>query len=71
MLIDVAQRFSTECEQQFGNRRLLALARVGDEPALESALETEQQSEREADRAYWTPLKRELERLRRRDENKH
>lgn len=64
LLIELARRFPAECDRQLNNRRLLELAKTGDEAALDSAIEAEQQREREADRAYWEPLKRELERLR-------
>lgn len=65
-LVDVARRFPAECRQELVHRELLALARVGDEAGLETALETEQHREREADRVYWAPLNQEPERLRRR-----
>jgi len=44
---------------------LLEHAASGDEESLASALQAEQEVEREADRRYWAPLKRELEQLRR------
>ncbi|HEV7222046.1 MAG TPA: hypothetical protein VGN42_05045 [Pirellulales bacterium] len=65
-LIDVARRFSAECTATIGSRPLLALAQAGEPTPLEAALLAEEQREREADRAYWLPLKQELERLRRR-----
>ena len=45
-------------------RPLLASAIAGDEAALTAALREEENREREADRAYWQPLKKELEQLR-------
>jgi hypothetical protein len=45
-------------------RPLLAAALTGDLAGLESALDDEMRREREADRAYWRPLKAELERMR-------
>jgi hypothetical protein len=45
-------------------RPLLAEALGASRSALEQALQTEQAREREADEAYWRPLKRELEALR-------
>ena len=45
-------------------RPLLALARAGNEAGLERALITEESEERQADRKYWQPLRRELETLR-------
>lgn len=46
-------------------RPLLAHALAKDAIALAAALAAEEQQEREADRAYWKPLREELERLRR------
>ncbi len=45
-------------------RPLLSLAESGKEAALSKALLQEENAERQADREYWAPLKRELERLR-------
>ena len=45
-------------------RPLLAEAMAGNDTAVEQELEREQAREKEADRAYWNPLKRELEQLR-------
>ncbi len=45
-------------------RPLVALAAAGDAPGLESALAAAEVRERETDRAYWAPLREELERLR-------
>ena len=45
-------------------RPLLGLAMSGDEQGLISSLKEEEEKERAADRAYWLPLKQELERLR-------
>jgi hypothetical protein len=47
-----------------GSRPLLALAIKGQEESLDKALAEEERIEREADRQYWSPLKKELERLR-------
>jgi len=48
------------------NREAALLASEGaDENAIEAALKREEEREREADRVYWAPLKRELEELRR------
>jgi hypothetical protein len=44
-------------------RPLLLHAITGDDDALESALEAEERLERENDRAYWKPLREELEQL--------
>jgi hypothetical protein len=47
-------------------RPLLEFALKRDAAKLSSALELEEKEEREKDRDYWVPLKRELEALRRR-----
>ena len=44
-------------------RPLLSAVIEEDEPAIENGLAEEERSERALDRAYWTPLKRELEEL--------
>jgi hypothetical protein len=44
---------------------LLAHATSGDFAALRSALDAEARVEQDKDRAYWEPLKRELESFRR------
>jgi hypothetical protein len=64
LLRDVAQRFPKELSDAVAFRPLLTLAAGGDEAALVAALEAEEKAEREADRAYWAPLRRELEQLR-------
>lgn len=46
-------------------RPLLTFALENNQAALRSALTDEEQQEREADRRYWEPLRRELETLRR------
>ena len=46
------------------NRGLLKLAKADTETALAQALNEEELAEREADRKYWTPLRKELEQLR-------
>jgi hypothetical protein len=48
-----------------GLRPLLRIARFEPLEALQSALDTEMEKEKAADREYWAPLKRELEQLRR------
>jgi hypothetical protein len=37
----------------------------GNEAGVEDALQAEERAERDEDKAYWEPLKRELEQLRR------
>lgn len=46
-------------------RPAVAAARAGDLTAISRALGEEEELERERDRAYWRPLRQELERLRR------
>lgn len=65
MLMELVHHYKEEAEQITPHRPLLALALEGNESAVEDALEKEQKIEREADRRYWTPLFRELEKLRR------
>ena len=48
-------------------RPLLSLAAARDRRGLQAALAAEEQAEREKDRLYWEPLRRELELLRRRE----
>lgn len=65
LLVEVAQRFHEQCDQIVKDRPLLAL--VGKTPGvLEHALKQEELRERDADRVYWAPLRKELEKLRRR-----
>ena len=65
LLIDLARGFSDEARDLAATSRpLLNAAIQGDEAGLEQALADEERAERAADRAYWTPLKAELERMR-------
>jgi hypothetical protein len=66
LLSELAQSFPRETERAARRRPLLSLAATRRMPALEQALADEERREREQDRAYWVPLKRELERLRHR-----
>ena len=62
LLIEVAQRFP----EIHSSREAAVLAREGgSEIEIEAALKREEEREREIDRAYWAPLRRELEELRR------
>lgn len=65
MLISLAQTHPKPTEKLIPVRPLLSAARKGDERSIEEGLDREQRLEREADRAYWKPLRRELEDLRR------
>ncbi len=64
LLTEINQRFPAACERALPQRRLLTYAKDGDEPNLIQALKAEEAIEREADRQYWIPLRKELEQLR-------
>lgn len=66
LLIELATLYPEVLTTQALHRPLLDLALPGQEAALEKALRAEEDKEREADRLYWLPLKKELEQLRRR-----
>lgn len=61
----LAQRFPAEARAQTARRPLLRLARDGEIEALRAALDAEARAEQAKDRAYWEPLKAELEAWRR------
>ena len=63
-LVEVAQQWPQLAEQVAPQRPLLLLAQSGQLGPLTEALSAEEQTERQHDRAYWQPLKAELERLR-------
>lgn len=65
LLIAVTQIYPSPAQILTAERPLLALAAVGNRAGLETALAEEERQEREQDRIYWQPLRRELERLRR------
>ena len=64
-LIGLAQRFPNETRAQINRRPLLQLAVAGAGDALRAALDAEARAEQAKDRAYWAPLKVELESFRR------
>jgi hypothetical protein len=64
VLIDLAGQFPELTVQLTADRSLLRQARAGQADALRDALKTEEEAERAADRAYWLPLRQELEHLR-------
>ena len=65
LLIELARQFPDEARAlATGSRPLLKAALLGDEAGLEAALAEEERAERAVDRAYWIPLKKELERMR-------
>lgn len=63
LLIDLARSFSEAAAKV--DRAAVQAAVRGDARAVEAALVAEEAAEREADRAWWEPLKRELEQMRR------
>jgi len=64
-LIEPASRQEPVVRRLAEARPLLKLALAADQQGLELALIEEERIERERDRAYWLPLKAELEQLRR------
>ncbi len=67
VLRDLCRAHPAERDQVVHSRPLLAL--VDHEEALAAALQAEEASERALDQAYWAPLRRELEDLRRAKNN--
>ncbi len=65
LLLELAAIHPEVCSKLGARRKLLKLAAAGDEANLIQALSREEKLERDADREYWTPLKAELEQLRR------
>ena len=63
-LVELSHRFPAEAHALAGARPLLAYAMAGDLPALRPSLDAEVRAEQDKDRAYWEPLKRELESFR-------
>jgi hypothetical protein len=63
-LVALAQRFTAECHELTAARPLLSHALAGDQPALIPALDVEMRAEQAVDRAYWEPVRRELESMR-------
>jgi hypothetical protein len=64
LLIELAELYPAMKMEAARHRSLLSLAEAGHESDLEAALMEEERSEREADKQYWLPLKKELEQLR-------
>lgn len=65
LLEEAVRHHEAEARRLGAQRPLLELAVVGDRTGLERELAVEMERERTADRAYWVPLRRELEELRR------
>ena len=64
LLIEAARKAPVAARRLTTRRRLLHQALAGDARALQAALRHEEELERALDRAYWRPLKVELESLR-------
>lgn len=64
MLISLARSHPDQTEALIPERPLLSAARNNNEREIEAGLQLEEQQERQTDRAYWEPLRRELEALR-------
>ncbi len=65
LLVELAQEHPSLCREVTDQRPLPACAANEDRATLESRLQEEENLEKEKDRAYWLPLRRELERWRR------
>ena len=64
LLVELAPKHTRLCRQLAPGRLLLAHAVLGEPLKLEQALMAEEAAEREQDRIYWAPMRRELEKLR-------
>jgi hypothetical protein len=64
-LFELVSRFPAETRTILGERPLLAHAIQGDLDPLRAALDVEVRAEQAKDRAYWEPLRREIEAFRR------
>lgn len=64
LLIEVVGHYPDLARKAAEHRAALAPAQTGDEEAVQQALDEEMARERAADRAYWAPLRQELEQLR-------
>ncbi|CAN5145005.1 hypothetical protein BH18GEM1_BH18GEM1_03890 [soil metagenome] len=66
LLVECSARFAEEARAAVGERAAVEAAMEGDESEVALRLAAEEARERELDRAYWAPLKAELEQIRRR-----
>ena len=64
LLLELARRHPAICRRLAGKRTLLVNAPTGKLDDLQQALLAEETAERQRDKAYWLPLRRELEQLR-------
>ncbi len=67
LLRDLAARFPAEARAAQAARPLLAHAFTDDLDAMRAAIDVETRAEQAKDRAYWEPLRRELEEFRRQE----
>ena len=65
LLIEAVARFPDQAHEAARERPALTPALAGDLERVQKVMDEEMEHEREADRAYWAPLRQELERLRR------
>ena len=65
LLAELAARFPAEARALLSTRPLLAHAVTGDLDAMRPLLDAEVRAEQAKDRAYWEPLRREMEAFRR------
>jgi hypothetical protein len=65
LLIELAQRPGIDFGQTIKHRPFLDAARRGDAEVVSHGLDAEEKRERATDKAYWKPLREELESLRR------
>ena len=70
-LIELAKNYPKMAKECLANRPLLASANIPDIQKLNLQLYDEESSERQKDIEYWTPLKRELETLRRKKQSRN
>lgn len=63
ILVDLAKRYPKQTSCAVNRRPLLHYALGGDKLGLEAALKDEEEAERSADRCYWAPLKKDMERM--------
>jgi hypothetical protein len=66
LLIEMVRRFRSEAKARQSERAAIAVAFGGDLEAVERALEEERNAIASQDKAYWLPLRKTLEALRRR-----
>jgi hypothetical protein len=64
LLIELARKKQPQCRRLIPKRPLLKFALSASLAKLEQALASEEKLERERDRLYWAPLKKEIEKLR-------